>query len=76
MLLANQSHFINLTNLNWINNRVDNLKCLIDTSLLNTAYCNGSIIIDINLDASLFNNRIDCLTTLSNNLTNFLWINL
>ena len=55
---------------------MNDLDRALNTCLLNTADIDGSVIININLNTGLIDDRIDGLTLLTNDLTDLLRVNL
>ena len=65
-----------LSSLKICHNRCNHLHRLVHLLCVNTTYRYRTFICDINLHTCLLNNCIDCLTTLSDNITNLCRINL
>ena len=74
-------NFYNLTmvvlaNLKRLYDHVDHLDSLVHTCLLYATDRDSSLIIDIDLNTCLLDDSVDSLTSLSDNLTDLLWIDL
>ena len=73
---ADNFSFQNLSGLKICDDDVDHLLCFFHTFGICSADRYGTIICNVDLHTCLLDDRIDCLSTLSNNITDLLWIDL